>query len=209
MQEIGIDISRHRSKNVTEFAGQQFEIVVTVCDNARETCPVFFGNAHRLHHDFEDPAAAQGSDEERLASFRRVRDELREYLHDRLIAPGRAGRRRTQPECRMRMKCKMSFPIIQHIVPKDHILWAPRFPIKACPMRSAPTTAAAALLSLVALAAQGPLTSAEGDVLAGKALFEGRGECANCHSPDTPGRRRGPGLNWIGCCGPRNRCVAR
>jgi arsenate reductase (thioredoxin) len=91
MQEIGIDISRHRAKNVTEFDGQQFEIVVTVCDNARETCPVFFGNAHRLHHDFEDPAAAQGSDEERLASFRRVRDELRDYLHDRLIAPGRAG----------------------------------------------------------------------------------------------------------------------
>jgi arsenate reductase len=91
MQEIGIDISHHRAKNVTEFDGQQFEIVVTVCDNARETCPVFFGNAHRLHHDFEDPAAAQGSDEERLASFRRVRDELRDYLHDRLIARGRAG----------------------------------------------------------------------------------------------------------------------
>jgi precorrin-6B methylase 2/cytochrome c553 len=64
-------------------------------------------------------------------------------------------------------------------------------------MRSAPTTAAV-LLSLVALAAQGALTRAEGDVVAGKALFEGRGECANCHSLDAPGRRRGPGLNWIG-----------
>ena len=65
-------------------------------------------------------------------------------------------------------------------------------------MRLAPTTAAAALLSLIALAAQGSLTSAERDVLAGKALFEGRGECANCHSLDTPSRQRGPGLNWIG-----------
>ena len=65
-------------------------------------------------------------------------------------------------------------------------------------MRSAPTTAAIALLSLVALAAQRPLTRAEGDVIAGKALFGGRGECASCHSLDTPGRLRGPRLNWIG-----------
>ena len=80
MREVGIDISGHRSKNVDEFDGQKFDYVITVCDNARENCPVFFGAAQRLHHDFEDPAAATGSEEERLAVFRRVRDQLRTYL---------------------------------------------------------------------------------------------------------------------------------
>ena len=80
MRELGIDISRHHSKNVNEFDGQQFDYVITVCDNARESCPVFFGRAEKLHHDFEDPAALEGSEAERLAVFRRVRDELRAYL---------------------------------------------------------------------------------------------------------------------------------
>ena len=80
MQEIGIDISGHRSKSVEEFEGQTFDTVITVCDSARESCPVFFGAANRLHHSFEDPAALNGSEEERLALFRRVRDELRDYL---------------------------------------------------------------------------------------------------------------------------------
>ena len=80
MRELGIDISGHRSKNVDEFAGQPFDYVITVCDNARETCPVFFGKAERLHHNFEDPAAFTGTYEERLTVFRRVRDELRAYL---------------------------------------------------------------------------------------------------------------------------------
>jgi len=80
MQELGIDISGQRSKNVAEFDGQHFDYVITVCDNARETCPVFFGPAERLHHSFDDPAALNGSDEERLAIFRRVRDELRVFL---------------------------------------------------------------------------------------------------------------------------------
>ncbi|HSU58278.1 MAG TPA: arsenate reductase ArsC [Bryobacteraceae bacterium] len=82
MREAGIDIARHRSKHVDEFAGQQFDYVITVCDNARETCPVFFGKAEKLHHDFEDPAAINGSEEERLPVFRRVRDQLRAYLRD-------------------------------------------------------------------------------------------------------------------------------
>lgn len=82
MREIGMDISEHRSKNVNEFEGQQFDYVITVCDNARESCPVFFGKAKKMHQDFEDPAALLGSDEERLALFRRVRDELRLYLRD-------------------------------------------------------------------------------------------------------------------------------
>jgi arsenate reductase len=80
MREIGVDISGHRSKNVDEFEGRQFDYVITVCDNARESCPVFFGTAEKLHRSFEDPAGLAGSEEERLASFRRVRDELREYL---------------------------------------------------------------------------------------------------------------------------------
>jgi arsenate reductase len=82
MREVAIDISGHRSKDVYEFDGQQFDYVITVCDNARETCPVFLGTAHKLHHDFEDPAAVTGSQEERLAVFRRVRDQLRAYLRD-------------------------------------------------------------------------------------------------------------------------------
>jgi arsenate reductase (thioredoxin) len=82
MRELGIDISGHRSKNVDEFAGQPFDYVITVCDNARETCPVFFGKAEKLHHNFEDPVASTGADEERLTVFRRVRDELRAYLRE-------------------------------------------------------------------------------------------------------------------------------
>jgi arsenate reductase len=82
MRDIGIDISGHRSKNVEEFEGQPFDYVITVCDNARETCPVFFGSAKKLHHSFEDPAVAHGTHEERLAVFRRVRDELRRYFAD-------------------------------------------------------------------------------------------------------------------------------
>src|ERR1700743_2938330 len=82
MKELGIDISGHRSKHVDEFAGQSFDYIITVCDNAKETCPVFFGAATRLHHSFDDPAALNGSEAERLALFRRVRGELRAYLAD-------------------------------------------------------------------------------------------------------------------------------
>jgi arsenate reductase len=81
MKEVGIDITSHRSKNVDEFTGQAFDYVLTVCDNAKESCPVFFGSATRLHHSFNDPAAVQGSEEKRMAEFRRVRDELRSYLN--------------------------------------------------------------------------------------------------------------------------------
>ncbi len=64
------------------MTGSHFDYVMTVCDSARETCPVFFGGAKRLHHDFDDPAALNGSEEERAAVFRRVRDQLRTYLRD-------------------------------------------------------------------------------------------------------------------------------
>lgn len=83
MREVGIDIAGHRSKNVDEFAGVKFDVVLTVCDHARETCPVYFGDAVRVHRSFEDPPAmGVGSEEERLAVFRRVRDELRDYLRE-------------------------------------------------------------------------------------------------------------------------------
>jgi arsenate reductase len=80
MREVGIDISGHRSKHVDEFLGQRFDCVVTVCDHARETCPIFPGAPRQLHHDFDDPAACEGTEAERLATFRQVRDELRLYL---------------------------------------------------------------------------------------------------------------------------------
>ena len=80
MREMGIDISSHRSKSVDEFVDQQFDYIITVCDNAKESCPVFSGNAERIHWSFDDPAAIEGSDDARLAAFRRVRDEIRERL---------------------------------------------------------------------------------------------------------------------------------
>jgi arsenate reductase len=86
MGELGIDISGHRSKSVEEFAGRQFDYVLTVCDHARESCPVYPGHANRLHRAFEDPAAAEGTEEERLAAFRRVRDQIREFLRTWLKA---------------------------------------------------------------------------------------------------------------------------
>jgi arsenate reductase len=76
MESIGVDISTARSKHVDEFGDKPFDLVVTVCDNAKESCP-FFPNAKRtLHWPFEDPAEFEGSDEERQAGFARVRDEI-------------------------------------------------------------------------------------------------------------------------------------
>ena len=80
MKEIGIDISGHRSKSVEEFTGQNFDYVITVCDNAKESCPVFPGKTERFHWSFDDPASAEGNEEDILSIFRRVRDEIRERL---------------------------------------------------------------------------------------------------------------------------------
>lgn len=80
MREAGIDISGHRSKSVDEFAGKDFDYVITVCDNARENCPVFPAGAHRIHWSIKDPASIEGTEEERLDAFRRARDELRDRL---------------------------------------------------------------------------------------------------------------------------------
>jgi arsenate reductase len=80
MREIGLDISGHRSKSIDEFSGQSFDYLITVCDNARDTCPVFPGAMHRVHWSFEDPAAVEGPERERLAAFRRVRDQIHEQV---------------------------------------------------------------------------------------------------------------------------------
>lgn len=80
LAEAGIDASFARSKSVTEFLGQSFDYVVTVCDQARQACPVFPGADRSLHWGYEDPAAAEGTDEERLAVFRRVLIQLSERV---------------------------------------------------------------------------------------------------------------------------------
>lgn len=80
MSEIGIDISSHTSKTLDRFLNQRWDYVITVCDNANESCPVFPGADTRLHWSFEDPSAAKGSDEERLEEFRRIRDQIRARL---------------------------------------------------------------------------------------------------------------------------------
>ena len=77
MREIGIDISSHRSKSVEDFAGQAFDYVITVCDNAREVCPVFPATTKRIHWSVEDPAAFNAPEAQRLTEFRRIRDQLR------------------------------------------------------------------------------------------------------------------------------------
>jgi len=77
MKEIGIDISGGRTKNVNEFADRSFDYVITVCNHAKEVCPVFTGNVkHKLHIGFDDPAEAAGNEEEVLPVYRRVRDEI-------------------------------------------------------------------------------------------------------------------------------------
>lgn len=88
MSEVGIDISGHRSKSVDEFAGQQFDFIITVCDNAKESCPVFFGAGERIHHSFEDPAAASLAEQPDI--FRRVRDQMRNWL-SRFVRNTREG----------------------------------------------------------------------------------------------------------------------
>lgn len=82
MAEAGIDISGHRSKSVDDFVGQELDYVVTVCDHANEACPFFPGGKKRLHHGFQDPSSWRGSEQEKLALFRRVRDEIKAWIEE-------------------------------------------------------------------------------------------------------------------------------
>jgi len=79
MAEIGIDISRHHSKALKDFKGEEFDLVVTVCDDASENCP-FFPAKRTVHKGFKDPSKAEGTEEERLEAFRKVRDEIKDWL---------------------------------------------------------------------------------------------------------------------------------
>jgi arsenate reductase len=80
LTELGVDTSLLRSKTMEEFAGQSFDSVVTLCGDANEKCPLFFGGVQRLHHGFEDPSRLTGSEEEVLPEFRRVRDEIKDWV---------------------------------------------------------------------------------------------------------------------------------
>ena len=80
MKEAGVDISPHRSKSVNEFVGKELDYVITVCDNAREECPYLPGTHTTIHMPFEDPSFADGTPEERLNEFRRVRDIIKEEM---------------------------------------------------------------------------------------------------------------------------------
>ena len=86
MAELGIDLSGHRSKSVDEFLGMAFDCVITVCDNAQESCPVFPATTQRLHWSFEDPAAMAGDEATRLGAFRRIRDQIAARLRQALVA---------------------------------------------------------------------------------------------------------------------------
>jgi arsenate reductase len=102
LAELGIDISRHRSKTLEEFRGRQFDFVVTVCDSARERCP-FFPGKQVLHESFLDPSAARGDEQEVLEAFRRARDQVASWIVATFGSahgpePERTdGRRRPQP----------------------------------------------------------------------------------------------------------------
>ncbi len=80
MSELGIDLLGHHSKSTDEFRGQSFNRIITVCDNAAEDCPVWLGSGIRIHIGFEDPAKVEGAEIDRLAAFRRIRDEIREQV---------------------------------------------------------------------------------------------------------------------------------
>ena len=83
--EMGIDITHHRSQNVREFLDRDFDYVITVCDHARETCPVFPGGGKLIHHSFADPAAVRGSEQEKQAAFRKARDEIKAWIENELL----------------------------------------------------------------------------------------------------------------------------
>ena len=80
MSEIDIDISQNRSKNILEFKGVEFDYVITVCDNAKERCPVFPGGGKHIHKGFTDPSRAKGSDDQKLMAFKMVRDEIKAWI---------------------------------------------------------------------------------------------------------------------------------
>lgn len=91
MRELGIDISRQESKTLDRYLNQQFDAVITVCDQANEACPVFFGAKQRLHWSFPDPSGATGSEDEQLGLYRQVRNAILERIQRELLPAGVAS----------------------------------------------------------------------------------------------------------------------
>ena len=87
MGELGIDISGHRSKSLDEFVNEKFDFVITLCDHAAESCPIFFGGTRRMHMGFPDPSAVTGTEEEKLSFFRKLRDQIRKEIVGFLSLP--------------------------------------------------------------------------------------------------------------------------
>jgi arsenate reductase len=85
MAEIGIDISKQGSEHIDKFIDQDFDLVITVCDNANENCPLFPGGKERMHKSFKDPAAVTGNDMTKLSAFRQARDEIKTWLNKQLV----------------------------------------------------------------------------------------------------------------------------
>jgi len=92
MKEKGIDIAGQHSQSADEFVGEPFDYIITVCDHARETCPVFPGTAEKLHWSLKDPAEAEGSDEERMPVFREIRDQIEKRIRGFITEQKNAGK---------------------------------------------------------------------------------------------------------------------
>ena len=93
MAEVGVDISGQESQTLDRYLGQPFDAVITVCDHANEACPVFVGAKERLHWSFPDPSHAEGTEDERLAVYRTVRDAIRARIERALMVPGNGAER--------------------------------------------------------------------------------------------------------------------
>ncbi len=82
MKEAGVDISSHTSNHIDEYINEKFDLIITVCDSAKEKCPVFPALSEKRHHNFPDPAKAEGTESEIISQFREVRDQIKEYAKD-------------------------------------------------------------------------------------------------------------------------------
>ena len=85
LMELGIDIGHHRSKTLDDFAGESFDYVITLCGDANEKCPLFFGGVQRVHIGFDDPSRLKGSEEDVLPEYRRVRDQIKQQISNFLL----------------------------------------------------------------------------------------------------------------------------
>jgi arsenate reductase len=120
MDEVGIDISKQRPKSVSEFSGQKFDYVITVCDNAKQSCPAFPGKYEKIHWNLKDPAGAQGTEEEKLKLFREIRNQIKENVLSFLELP----------KDKANLKCPLCGYIQEVIIPENSCLHF--YECKAC-----------------------------------------------------------------------------